>query len=96
MLNRVTVTIDEIEYTVVAEENEEYIRKNAALVDQNIREIKDSTPFSTLTATVLAAMNIADKYYKAQDLCDDLRTQIRDYADECSKLKAELYRLRKK
>ena len=58
MLNRVTVTIDDIEYTVVAEENEEYIRKNAELVDQNIREIKDSTPFSTLTATVLAAMSV--------------------------------------
>lgn len=95
MMNRVIVTIDGLEYTVISEDNEEYIRKSAALVDQSIQEIKAATPFSSMTAAVLAAMNIADKYYKASGSGDGLRAQIRDYASECAQLRAENARLKK-
>lgn len=95
MLNRVVVNIDGFDYTVVSEDGEDYIRKNAALVDQSIREVKAATTFSTLTATVLAGMNIADRYYKAQASADGLRLQIKDYAEECAKLRAEVARLRR-
>lgn len=95
MLNRVVVTIDGYEYTVVSEDPEEYIRKNAALVDQNVRDIKAATSLSSLSAAMLAAMNIADRYYKAQTAADGLRGQIKDYAEECAKLRAEIARLRR-
>ena len=48
-----------------------------------------------MTSVVLAAMNIADKYYKAQDGTDGLRLQVRDYAEECARLRAEVARLKK-
>ena len=51
--------------------------------------------FTFMGAAVLAAMNIADKYYKAQDATDGLRAQVKDYAEECSKLRAEIARLRR-
>ena len=95
MLNRVVVNIDGCEYTVVSEDTEEHIRKSAALVDKNIQEVKASTNLSTVTSVVLAAMNIADKYYKAQDGTDGLRLQVRDYAEECARLRAEVARLKK-
>lgn len=95
MLNRIVVNIDGYDYTVISEDPEEHIRKSAALVDQSIRDIKAATPLSTMSAAVLAAMNIADKYYRAQDAGDGLRRQIREYADENSKLRAELNRLRR-
>ncbi|MBQ1704733.1 MAG: cell division protein ZapA [Clostridia bacterium] len=95
MLNRVVVTIDGFDYTVVSEDSEEHIRKSAALVDQSIREVKASTPFSTLTSSVLAAMNIADRYYKAEASTDGLRMQIKDYAEECSRLRTEVARLKR-
>ena len=95
MLNRVIVTIDGFDYTVVSDESEEYIRKNAALVDQKINEIKASSSFSSMTSAVLAAMNIADKYYKSQEVCDNMRAQIRSYSDECARLRAESSRLKK-
>ena len=95
MLNRVVVTIDGFDYTVVSEDNEEHIRKSAALVDKNIQEVKASTNLSTVTSVVLAAMNIADKYYKAQDGTDGLRLQVRDYAEECARLRAEVARRKK-
>jgi cell division protein ZapA len=64
-------------------------------VDKNIQEVKASTNLSTVTSVVLAAMNIADKYYKAQDGTDGLRLQVRDYAEECARLRAEVARLKK-
>ena len=82
MLNRVVVNIDGFEYTVVSEDTEEHIRKSAALVDKNIQEVKAST-------------NLSDKYYKAQDGTDGLRLQVRDYAEECARLRAEVARLKK-
>ncbi len=89
MLNRVVVTIDGINYTVVAEEDEEYIRKTAALVDKTLTDIKAQTTFSTMTAAVLSALNIADKYYKAIDAADNLRRQVKEYAAENAALRAE-------
>lgn len=96
MLNRVVVTIDGLPYTVVAEESEEYIRKNAALVDQEIDSIKAATPFSSMTSAVLAAMNIADKYYKALAMSEGLREQLKDYTKECAELRAQVNKLSKR
>ena len=93
MLNRVVVTIDGKDYT--AEENEEYIKKAAALVSGNIAEVKKQSRLGTLDCTVLAAMNIADLYYKALDASDGLRGQIRSYAEENAALRAEIAKLKK-
>lgn len=95
MLNRVVVTIDGFDYTVVSEDSEEHIRKSATLVDKSIQEVKASTNLATVTSVVLAAMNIADKYYKAQGGTDGLRLQIKDYAEECARLRSEVARLKK-
>lgn len=95
MVNRVVVKIDGFEYTVVAEESIEHIKQSAALVDQSIKEIKGQTNLAPMTAAVLAAMNISDKYYKAQESGDSLRMQVKEYAEECSKLRSELARLRR-
>ena len=95
MLNRVVVNIDGFDYTVVSEDNEDYIRKNAALVDKNIQDIKSATTLSSMTAAVLAAMNISDLYYRAKESSDGLRAQIKDYAEECAKLRAEVARLKR-
>ena len=95
MLNRVVVTIDGFDYTVVSEDSEEHIRKSATLVDKSIQEVKASTNLATVTSVVLAAMNIADKYYKTQGGTDGLRLQIKDYAEECARLRSEVARLKK-
>ena len=60
-----------------------------------MRTIELTTPFSTLTSSVLAAMNIADRYYKAEASTDGLRMQIKDYAEECSRLRTEVARLKR-
>ena len=49
----------------------------------------------TLDCAVLACLNVADLYYKAQASSDGLRGQIRDYAEENGALRAEIARLKK-
>ena len=89
MKNKVVVTIAGRDYTMVAVEDEAYVRKCAAHVDGQLREVM-STRLSQADAAVLAAMNIADQYFKEQDTCENLRRQIKDVLEESAKLKLEL------
>ena len=75
MKNKVTVTIGGLEYTVLADDSEESIRRAAALVDRKLSDLQDA-PLSSLQKTVRAAMNIADDYDKQQDRLSELRQQL--------------------
>lgn len=96
MLNRVVVTIDGMEYTVVSEDGAESIRRSATLVDEQIGAVKKAAAMSSLSAAILAAMNVADQYYKALDSADNLRRQVKEYAEENGKLRSELARANRK
>ena len=89
MKNKVVVTIADRDYTMVAVEDENYVRKFAAHVDQQLREIANSR-ISQADAAVLAAMNIADQYFREQDAAENLRRQIKDNLEEVNQLKMEL------
>ena len=89
MKNKVAVTIAGQEYTMVAVEDEAYDRKCAALVDKQLREIMGGH-HSQADAAVLAAMNVADQYFKEQEASDNLRRQLKEGLEEASRLKAEL------
>ena len=45
---------------------------------------------SQADGAVLAAMNIADQYFKGQEAAENLRRQIKEYLEEATKLKMEL------
>ena len=45
---------------------------------------------SQADGAVLAAMNIADQYFKEQEAAENLRRQIKEYLEEATKLKMEL------
>ena len=92
MKNRVTVNIGGIEYHLLADDDPQYVKKTAELVDRKLQEVRK---LSELTAAVMAALNIADDYYKAQEAAESLRGQIREYADEAASLRAENARLKK-
>ena len=89
MKNKVVVTIADRDYNMVAVEDENYVRKCAAHVDQQLREIANSR-ISQADAAVLAAMNIADQYFREQDAAENLRRQIKDNLEEVNQLKMEL------
>ena len=90
MKNKVTVSIAGQEYTMVAAEDENYVRKVAAHVDGQVREVMDQGRLSLADSAVLAAMNIADQYYREQASCENLRRQIKEGLEESARLKNEL------
>ena len=89
MKNKITVSIAGQEYTMVAAEGEDYVRRVAAHVDSQMREVLSQGRLSQADG-VLAAMNIADQYFKEQEAAENLRRQIKEYLEEATKLKMEL------
>lgn len=90
MKNKVTVTIDDQEYTLVASEDAAYMKKVAAHVDSKIAEVRQGGKVSSVDAAVLAALNIADEYFKSLDAAENLRLQIKESLEENKKLDLEL------
>ena len=90
MRNHITVTIAGQEYTIVAAEEENYVRRVAGHVDTKVQEVLSSGRASLVESVVLAALNIADEYYKEQEASENLRRQLKEYLEEGTKLKMEL------
>ena len=82
MKNRVTVTIAGQEYTLVGTEEASYTEKVAAHVDAKVEEV--------LSGAILAAVNIADEYFKEVEAAENLRRQLKEYLEEATKMKLEL------
>ena len=89
MKNRITVTIADRSYTMVATEDEAYVRRCAAHVDAKLRETAGDR-LGQVDAAVLAAMNITDQYFKALEDAENLRRQYKESLEEASRLKLEL------
>jgi len=66
MENLVRVQILGREYTVKSDEEEERVRKIGEYVNQKIEEVAESSKsVSTLNIVILAALNIANDYFRA-------------------------------
>ena len=90
MQNKVTVTIDGQEYTLVASEDASYMKKVAAHVDSKIAELREGGKISGADAAVLAALNMADEYFKGLETAENIRAQIKESLEESKKLNLEL------
>lgn len=90
MQNKVTVTIAGQEYNLVATEPAAYMKKVAAYVDEKMNEVLQSGRVSLTDAAILAAVNLADEYFKEQDASKHLRSQLKDYLEEATSLKMQL------
>ncbi len=95
MSNRVTVIIDGREYNIIAAEDEAYVRKAAALVDDQVKSVIQGARVSSVDGATLAAMNIADLYYKEQAASENLRRQLKEYLEEGAKQKLEISELKR-
>ena len=103
MANRVVVNICGDEYTLVAEESPSYMQRVGSYVDGKMREIMDTAKVGRVNAAVLTSVNSADELMKSQETAEQLRGQIKGYADEAaraqsevSELKREVFRLQQK
>ena len=71
------------------------MEKVGALVDKKMSELMDAAHMGRGDAAVLAAVNIADELYKAQESAENLRRQLKTYLDEAAQAKAEISELKR-
>ena len=90
MQNRVTVTVGGLKYTLLAVEDENYVHRVAAYVNDKLKETAKAGGVSQMDCAVLTAINIADERFKELEASVDLRRQIKDLPEENAKLKSEL------
>lgn len=64
-MNRITVSINSRKYTVVADENEAYIRSLCEYVNEKVETVlKEGNHIMGEKPLLLAALNICDEYFK--------------------------------
>ena len=90
MKNRVTVTIAGQEYTLVASEEAQYMQKVAAQVAAQVRQVVEGSKVSLADGALLAAVNIADEYFKEVEAAENLRRQLKEYLEDSARIKLEL------
>ena len=81
MSNRkVDVKINNIEYTLISNEPEEYVQRVALLVNKVMTKVLEGAPqLSTAQAAALSAINLADELLKSEAVVDNLRVEINNY-----------------
>ncbi len=90
MKNKVTVYIAHREYTLLSDENEEYVQKVASYVTGQIEETMQNAGVSAIDGAVLAAANITDNYFQEKEATERLRRQLKEALDDAAQLKSEL------
>ncbi|MCT4634018.1 MAG: cell division protein ZapA [Firmicutes bacterium] len=75
--NKVVVKILGQEYTLVSEDDREYMQKIANYVDDRMEDIsKGNKKFSTAMTAVLTALNIADDFMRLNDVIKEKDNEI--------------------
>jgi len=80
-------------FTVCGYESEEYLQKVASYINNKIEEFNEEEGFKRLSVDIrsnLLFLNIADDYFKAKKLADELSSEIEKKDKEIYDLKHEL------
>lgn len=88
--NKVKLTIMGTDYSVIAEDDVQYVQALGKDLDAKMEGIiKANNRLSVTQAAVLAALDYADESKKATATADRLREQIKDYLDDASSAKSK-------
>ena len=89
--NKVQVKIYGKEYALRGYESEEYIQSVAHYVDKKMAEIsKSSMRMNVGVTSVLAAVNIADEYFKLQQSISEIKDELKKKTVELESYKDEI------
>jgi cell division protein ZapA len=80
----VKIQIYDQTYSFSADQDEEYLTKLAAYVDEKMRFVGESTrTVDSLKVAVLAAMNIADEMFTIRDRQQEIDGPLRKRVEKC-------------
>jgi len=82
----VKVNILNKEYNLKANQGEEYLKKIASYVDNEIKRIASSLPGKGVDEiSILACLNIADEFYKLKEKNESARKRIKKLIEKIDK-----------
>ena len=85
MANTIRLTVGGIEYSVVSEDGEEYIRAIGRELERKMDRLAKQNPFlSTTMVAVLAAMDAMDRQKKTEEQNGELRTMLTEMTEKCT------------
>ena len=92
MANKIRLVVGGLEYCILADEDEAYVRSVGDELNRRLDQISRRHPYlSTTMVAVLAALDLCDENKKALSEADDLRMQMKGYMEEaaCARLEAD-------
>jgi len=88
--NKVRLTISGLDYYLTTEEDVNYLKNLGEEVDETITDmIQDHPRLSQVQASVLCALDFADKYHQAERNAEYLKSQIQVYMEDAARAKTE-------
>ena len=92
--NKVVVRINGSEYSLIGDENEDYLFSIANYLDKKIKETLMSNPkHSTTSAAVLTALTVTDSLFKNKKEMESLKKSIEEPETKIKELKEEYDKL---
>lgn len=89
--NRVTLKIYGNSYTILTEDDTEYVEQLGELINKEMHNISnESQNLSQTQCAVLVALDQADACKKANSEAVNLRVQIKDYIEDAARAKLEV------
>ena len=77
--NVLKVRIYGAEYSILSDEDANYIKSVAEYLDKKLREVGNNVRVdSSIKVAILAALNIADEYFKEKAKKETLRNELED------------------
>ena len=88
--NKTVIRLLGIDYPVVYNDSEERMQQIGFYVDKQFNEVKlRNSRLSTTMIATLAAVNIADEYFKQKEENVNLKSQLSEYMKRCDKHELE-------
>ena len=96
-MNKVTITINSRQYTVVAEESEEYIKSLGEHINDKVTSVlRSGSNIMGERPVVLAALNICDEYFKVNADKAETDKILGQYSSRVDELEKDNEELKKK
>ena len=91
MKNKITVELCDKEFSLLSDENEDYVKSLAKEINQLIQETAyKNLRISKSDAAVLTCLDLCDRNRKLTDNNDNMRKTISEYIDEIRELNRKL------
>lgn len=89
--NKVQLKINGNTYSIVTEDEPEYVESLGELIDSEMKNTAIQSPgLSSIQCAVLVALDQADACKKATAAADNLRAQIKDYLEDSARARMEV------